>query len=190
MARIVIIVGHALSGTYCGALAEAYLRGAEGAGHEVSLFNTASMKFDPVLRGAYRTLQPLEPDLAAARSAIQAADHMVLIFPLWLGTLPAIFKGFLERIIQPDIFEPAKTGKFVTPWKGKSARVVITMGMPGFIYRWYFGAHALKMLKRNILGFLGVAPIRSTLLGNVEGVSNERRARWLADMEVLGRTAR
>ena len=124
MARIVIIVGHALPGTYCGALAEAYMRGAESAGHQVSLFNTASMTFDPILRGGYRSLQALEPDLAAARTAIQAADHMVIIFPLWLGTLPAIFKGFLERVIQPDIFEPAKTGKFATPWKGKSARIV------------------------------------------------------------------
>lgn len=190
MTRIVIIVGHARSGTYCGALAEAYMRGAESAGHDVSLFNTASMTFDPVLRGAYRALQPLEPDLEAARSAILAADHMVLIFPLWLGTLPAIFKGFLERVIQPDIFEPAKTGKFVTPWKGKSARIVITMGMPSFIYRWYFGAHALKMLKRHILGFLGVAPIRSRLLGNIEGVAKECRTRWFADMEALGRAAR
>jgi putative NADPH-quinone reductase len=190
MARIVIIVGHSLRGTYCEALAEAYERGAESARHEVSLFNTATMTFDPVLRGGYRSLQPLEPDLAVARTDIQAASHMVLIFPLWLGTLPAIFKGFLERVIQPDIFQSAKTGKFPTPWKGKSARVVITMGMPGFVYRWYYGAHALKMLKRNILAFVGIAPIRSTIHGMIEGVSQERRQRWLADMEVLGRAAR
>lgn len=188
MARIVIIVGHALTGTYCEALAEAYKRGAESSGHQVSLFNTATMTFDPILRGAYRTLQPLEPDLAAAHAAIDASDHLVLIFPLWMGTLPAILKGFIERVIQPDIFEPARTGKFTTPWKGKSARVVITMGMPAFIYRWYYGAHALKMLKRNILGFIGVAPVRSTLFGSIEGVSPERRAAWLADMEALGRS--
>jgi putative NADPH-quinone reductase len=148
------------------------------------------MTCDPVLRGGYRTLQPLEPDLAAAHAAIHAADHLVLIFPLWMGTLPAIFKGFLERVIQPDIFEPAKTGKFVTPWKGKSARIVITMGMPALVYRWYFGAYALKMLKRNILGFGGVRPIRSTILGSIEAVSPERRARWLADMEAFGRSRR
>ncbi len=190
MARIVIVVGHALSGTYCEALAEAYKRGAESTGHEVTLFNTATMTFDPVLRGAYRTLQPLEPDLAAAHAAITAADHLVLIFPLWLGTLPAIFKGFLERVIQPEIFEAGKTGKFVTPWKGKSARVVITMGMPALAYRWYFGAHALKMLKHHILGFLGVAPIRSTLFGSIAVVTPERRTRWLSDIEALGRTGR
>lgn len=190
MARVVVIVGHARRETYCDALAEAYVRGAEAAGHEVVAFHTASMAFDPILRGAYRELQPLEPDLAQAHDAIAAADHLVLIFPLWLGTMPAIFKGFLERVLQPEIFQPARAGKFVTPWKGKSARIVITMGMPAFIYRWYFGAHALKTLKHHILGFIGVAPIRSTLLGTIEGVSTQRRQRWLADMEALGRAAR
>ncbi len=189
MAQIAVVVGHARRETYCDALAAAYQRGAEAAGHEVAIFHTASMAFDPILRGAYRELQPLEPDLVRAHDALAACDHMVLIFPLWLGTMPAIFKGFLERIVQPDIFEPAKAGKFVTPWKGKSARIVITMGMPAFIYRWYFGAHALKTLKRHILGFIGVAPIRSTLLGNIEGVSTQRRQGWLADMEALGRAA-
>lgn len=190
MARIAIIVGHSMTGTYCEALAEAYRRGAVEARHQTALINTATLAFDPVLRGGYRALQPLEPDLAAARDAIAAADHLVLIFPLWLGTLPAIFKGFLERVIQPDIFEPAKTGQFVTPWKGKSVRIVMTMGMPGFIYRWYYGAHALKMLKRNILSFLGAGPIRSTIYGSVESVSQERRTRWLNDIEALGRQAK
>lgn len=190
MARIAIIVGHSMAGTYCEALAEAYRRGAIEAGHQTALINTATMSFDPVLRGGYRELQPLEPDLVAAHDAILAADHLVLIFPLWLGTLPAIFKGFLERVIQPDVFEPARAGQFVTPWKGKSVRIVMTMGMPGFIYRWYFGAYALKMLKRNVLSFLGAGPIRSTIHGSVESVSQERRTRWLAEMEDLGRHAR
>ncbi len=189
MTQIVVVVGHAQLGTYCEALAEAYRRGAEASGHQVTVCNTAMMKFDPILRGGYRELQPLEPDLAAVRAAILASDHLVFIFPLWLGTLPAIFKGFLERVIQPDIFEPARTGKFVTPWKGKSARIVMTMGMPGFIYRWYYGAYALKMLKRNILAFVGVKPIRSSILGMVQGVSAEQRDRWLYDMEQLGRGA-
>ncbi len=52
---------------------------------------------------------------------------------------------------------------------GKSACVVITMGMPAFIYRWYFGAHGLKNLKRNILGFCGVGPIKDTLIGMWRG---------------------
>jgi putative NADPH-quinone reductase len=189
MARIVIVVGHARTGTYCDALGEAYRRGAESGRHEAKLFATAGMSFDPVLREGFAKVQPLEPDLEAAHAAMLAADHLVLIFPLWLGTLPAILKGFLERVLQPDLVEPAKAGKFVKLLRGKSARVIVTMGMPGLVYRWWFGAHALKMLRRNILGFMGVRPVCSTIYGFIEGVGAERRRRWLAEVEAMGRRA-
>ena len=72
---------------------------------------------------------------------------------------------------------------------GKSARIIMTMGMPALVYRWYFGGHALKMMRRNILGFIGMAPVRSTLFGGIETVSDEQRRRWLAEAAALGRTA-
>ena len=189
MSRIVIIVGHARTGTYCEALGEAYKRGAESAGHTAEMFVTARLVFDPILHEGFERVQALEPDLQAAHDALFAADHLVIIFPLWLGTLPAILKGFLERVLQPDLQPHAKSGKFTKPLAGKSARIVVTMGMPGLVYRWWFGAHALKMLERNILGFVGVAPVRSTLFGYVEGVGAEGRAQWLQEMEDLGRGA-
>ena len=175
MARIVIIVGHAKKDTYCEALAEAYRRGAVEGGHQATLFVTSKMTFDPILHEGFAKIQPLERDLQIAHDAIMEADHLVFIFPLWLGTLPAIFKGFLERVLQPDLVEPSKNGKFAKILKGKSARIMMTMGMPGFIYRWYFGAFALRMLKRNILGFVGVSPIRSTIHGMIEAVTQEKR---------------
>jgi NAD(P)H dehydrogenase (quinone) len=132
MARIAIIVGHARKGSYCEALGQAYWRGARAAGHDATLFVTSAMTFDPVLHEAFERVQPLEPDLQSAHNAILAADHLVIIFPLWLGTLPAILKGFLERVLQPDLVEPAKQGKFVKILRGKSARIIVTMGMPGF----------------------------------------------------------
>lgn len=190
MSKIVIVVGHVRPGTYCEALGEAYAKGARAAGHDVALYNTSEMKFDPVLRGAYEEIQPLEPDLVAAHDSLFAADHMVLVFPLWLGTMPAILKGFLERIVQPDIIGPAKEGRFEQIFKGKSARIIVTMGMPGLIYRWWFGTHALSVLKRNILGFLGVSPIATTIHGSIEAVDDARRHRWLEEAEALGRDGR
>jgi NAD(P)H dehydrogenase (quinone) len=124
-----------------------------------------------------------------ANGAIMGADHLVFVFPLWLGTLPAIFKGFLERVLQPDLVEPSKSGKFVKILKGKSARVMMTMGMPGFAYRWCFGAYALRMFKRNMLGFVGVSPVRSTIRGMIEAAGQEKRRSWLADAEAMGRRA-
>jgi NAD(P)H dehydrogenase (quinone) len=187
MARIAILVGHVKAGSFCEALGESYARGAAAAGHETQLFVTGKMTFDPILHECFDRVQTLEPDLQRAHDALLAADHLVFIFPLWMGTLPAILKGFLERVFQPEMVEASRKKKFVRLLKGTSARVIITMGMPAFVYRWWFGAHALKMLKHNILRFMGVWPIRSTIYGNIEGVGTERRVRWLKQVEVMGR---
>lgn len=188
MTRIMIVVGHAEQNTFCEALGRAYERGARTAGHHVDFFDLSRMNFDAILRGGYHKLQPLEPDLETARAALWECDHVVILFPLWLGDMPAILKGFFERVMQPSLLQkvaegPAASWKF---FQNKSARVVITMGMPGFIYRLWFGAHALKLLKRNILHFVGINPVRDIILGGVTSVTPERRKQWLAEMEQLG----
>ena len=75
-------------------------------------------------------------------------------------------------------------------FKGKSARVIMTMGMPGWFYRLYYGAHALKLLKRNILHFIGISPVRSTIYGMIEAVSDDTRKEWLTEVEAMGHQAR
>ena len=74
--------------------------------------------------------------------------------------------------------------------KGKTARIIVTMGMPALVYRWYFGAHSLKSLERNILGFSGIGPIKESLFGMVEGVGDAKRQKWLTKMRSLGSLAR
>lgn len=69
---------------------------------------------------------------------------------------------------------------------GKTARIVVTMGMPALIYRWYFGAHSLKSLERNILKLSGIGPIKESLIGMVDGSDNESRRKWLEKMSALG----
>jgi putative NADPH-quinone reductase len=192
LARIAIIVGHARRDTYCESLATAYRRGAEAGGHMAEFFVLSRMSFDPILHDGFNSVQPLEPDLQAAQDAIGRADHLVLIFPLWMGTLPAILKGFLERILQPGfaIDRDERDAGYRPLLKGKSARVIITMGMPATVYRWWFGAHELKALKRNILGFVGIGPVRSTIFGMVGISTDGTRRRWLDQVEALGRAAR
>jgi putative NADPH-quinone reductase len=192
MAKIAIVVGHPQRDSYCAALGQAYLRGAASGGHEAKLFMLAEMSFDPILREGYRRLQPLEPDLVAARAAFLACEHVVFVFPLWCGDMPAIMKGFIERLMQPDLLAiQASAGK--ESWKvfkGKSARVIMTMGMPGWFYRWYYGAHALKLLRRNILHFTGIKPVRSTIYGLITAVSDDTRKQWLREVEALGHQGR
>ena len=80
--------------------------------------------------------------------------------------------------------------RWKTALKGRSSRIVITMGMPAFVYRWYFGAHSLKSLKRSILSLVGIGPNRHTLIGMIEGLRDGKRAAWIDAMRHLGQRAR
>lgn len=191
MARITVIVGQPKQTSFCAALGEAYRRGAEAAGHECRLFVLGHMRFDPILHEGFDAKQALEPDLAEAQAAMLWAEHLVVIFPLWFGSLPALLKGFIERVFEVGVFiakNPAATG-YSPLMKGRSAHIVMTMGMPSLVYRFIFGAHALKMLKRNILGFVGYGPVRTTLYGRVEAAGGAQRAGWLHEIEALGKSA-
>ena len=190
MAKIFVLVGHARKNTFCEALAQSYCEGARYGGHSVSCFVTSRMDFEPILHEGFERVQPLEDDLRAAHDALLAADHIVIVFPLWLGTLPAILKGFLERVLQPELVLSSKAHTFPKLLKGKSVRIIVTMGMPALIYRIWFRAYALKMLKRNILGFLGAGPIHSKIFGSIERIGPKGRTRLLAQMETLGRRSK
>lgn len=191
MAKIMVVVGHPQHNTFCGALAKAYAEGALSAGHNAQVFQLSQMNFDPILREGYRKEQPFEPDLQGAYGALKACDHLVIIFPLWCGDMPALLKGFIERILQPDLIAREKTENAMN-WNifpGKTARVVMTMGMPVSVYRWFYRGHALKLLKRNILNFIGIKPVSDTLYGMIATSKPEQRERWLEEMRALGARA-
>jgi NAD(P)H dehydrogenase (quinone) len=191
MRTVMVVVGHPQQNTFCEALGKAYAEGAAGAGHEAKLFLLSQMRFDPILREGYRQEQPLEPELKDAYAALSACDHLVIVFPLWCGDMPALLKGFIERILQPDLIARQNTERAMN-WHifdNKSARIVMTMAMPVSIYRWFYRGHALKLLKRNILHFIGIRPVRHTLYGMIATSKPEQRARWLDDMRELGRRA-
>ncbi|WP_417318467.1 NAD(P)H-dependent oxidoreductase [Emcibacter sp.] len=188
--KILIIDGHPDpdEARLCHALAKAYWDGAREGGHEVRDIEVARFDF-PILQSLqdYYHGEPC-PSIHNAQKDIEWADHIVIIFPLWMGGMPALLKGFLEQVLRPGFAYEAKEGGF--PGKllhDKSARIIVTMGMPAFAYRWFFMAHSLKNLKRNILKFCGINPVRDTLFGMVEAVSDEKRKGWIEKMRDMGR---
>jgi putative NADPH-quinone reductase len=190
--RIVIVQGHPDpgGGRYGHALAQAYVEGATAAGHEVEILPVAEFDF-PLIRtkSDFDGGQPPEI-IQRCQQAITRADHLVIIHPLWLGSMPALLKGFLEQVFRPGFAfarpeSPGRPGRKLL--KGKSARVIVTMGMPGLAYRWFYGAHAVKSLERNILAFTGFGPIHRTLIGMVEARKDAGRKKRLAEVRRLGK---
>jgi len=192
MTRIAIIQGHPTSGGghFCHALADAYAEGAFAGGHQVRFIAVADLDF-PLLRSKedWDHANP-PPAIAEAQRTLAWAEHVVVIHPLWLGGMPALLKGFLEQALRPAFMSGGAGASWKRALKGRSSRIVITMGMPAFAYRWYFGAHGLRSLKRSILSMVGIGPNRHTLIGMIEGMSDARRAAWIETMRRLGRRAR
>ena len=194
MKRLAIIQGHPdpAGNHFCHALAQAYREGAETAGHEVRLVEVAKLDF-PLLRSQQDFDHGQTPEaLHPAQEAIEWAEHLLILYPLWLGDLPALLKGFLEQVLRPG-FAFTRTAPDKPARKrltGRSARVVVTMGMPALVYRGFYRAHSLRNLQRNVLKFCGIAPVRNSLIGLVEADDGRRRAKWLVKMRGLGKAAK
>jgi putative NADPH-quinone reductase len=186
--RIAIIQGHPdpTGGHLLHALADAYAQAAIGAGHEIRRIEVAKLDFPLLRTQADFETGALPPALEQPRQDMRWAEHWVFLFPLWHGTMPALLKGFLEHIFRPGFAMQYKEGGF--PKKllaGRSARIVVTMGMPVLLYRWYFGAFGLRAFERSILRFAGIRPVRESLFG-LTFSDDRKRARWIEAMRRHG----
>jgi len=194
-ARILIVQGHPDIGRMhmCRALAHAYAEGATAAGHEVELVEPARLVF-PLLSSAaeWRHGSP-PPRLVAAQESMRRANHLVLLYPLWLGDMPAVLKGFLEQVVRPGFaLAPARAGGRLFGdglLRGRSARLVVSTTMAAPMYRWLHGAHSLKLVRRSILGPAGIAPMRSTVVGGAGRLNEAEIERWRERVRALGRRA-
>ena len=190
--KVLIILAHPRKNSLCAALAAAYRRGAVVAGAELRELLLPDMQFDPLVRTPRPEEQPLEDDLKAAQEAILWAEHLVLVYPTWWGTYPALLKGFIDRVFTSGVaFRYRKD----SPWwdrllTGRSGHIITTMDAPPLYDRMVNRWPGINGLKRAVLHFCGVKPVRVTALGPVRGSSQARRDAWIRRVEALGRRLR
>jgi putative NADPH-quinone reductase len=182
--RIAIIQGHPdREGNHLlHALADAYVDGAMFSGHEVKCIEVAKLGF-PLLRTQAEFESGAMPtSLVQSSEDMRWAQHWVILFPLWHGTMPALLKGFLEHFFRPGFAMEYRDKGFPKRLPaGRSARVVVTMGLPVMFYRWYFGAYGLRSFERSMLRFAGIKPIRESLFG-LAFSDDRKRSHWIKAM--------
>ena len=186
--RIAILQGHPdASGNHLlNAMADAYAAGATSSGHEVRRIDVAKLDFPLLRTQAEFESGELPPALVQARDDMRWAEHWVFLFPLWHGTMPALLKGLLEHIFRPGFAMEYRERQFPKRLlAGRSARVVVTMGMPVMLYRLYFGAFGVRAFERSMLGFAGIKPIRESIYG-LTFADEKKRLRWIEDMRKYG----
>ncbi len=192
MKKIFLLLGHPDKSGICGALADAYERGARAAGHSVERINIGDMEFDPVLHRGYRIRQELEPDLQKFQALLGQADHFVIVHPIWWVGMPAVLKGLFDRAWLPGSafrYMKMRSGKHTVFWhrmyRGKSARIIVTSGTAPWLIRFLPG-NVNAQLKWGILWFAGFS-VRTTWFGPAENIPDARRAYWLQRVRELGR---
>lgn len=188
MKNILIINGHPYKESLNFGLAEAYKKGALASGYQLEEIVIADLNFNPNLKYGYQKRMELEPDLLDAWEKIKRADHMVWVHPVWWGGLPAITKGFIDRLFLPGFtFKPRENSvwwdKLLT---GKTARIIATMDQPGWYYRWINHEPSVHQLKKGTLEFCGVKPVKVSYIGIVKTATEKQRAKWLTQVKQLG----
>lgn len=186
--NILIINGHPDKESYNFALSSAYKTGAEAAGANCQEILIRELDFDPNLRFGYRKRTHLEPDLLAAQKKLKWADHIVWVYPVWWGSVPAIMKGFLDRVLLPGFAFKKREGSL---WwdkylRGKTSRIICTLDQPAWYYRWFNRGPSHHAMTRLTLHFIGIGRVRITAIGPLRLSTDAYREKWLRRVEKLG----
>ncbi len=177
MRKIFVLLGHPDSDSMCCQFADSYAKGARASGYEVRRTNLGDMKFDPILHKGYKVIQELEPDLKKFQEDVRWCDHLVIIYPSWWSTMPALLKGLFDRVWLPGFafkFLPSGIG-----WrkllKGRTGRVFVTSDAHPLFARFLFGDNTNE-IQDGILWFAGIAT-HMKKVGPVKNISPEKRAK-------------
>ncbi|MFD1605557.1 NAD(P)H-dependent oxidoreductase [Flavobacterium artemisiae] len=188
--NILLILGHPSQNSFCNALLNAYKKGAERTGANVKTIYISQLKFDVNLADGYKfgETKPLEDDLIHSQELIKWADHVVLAYPNWWGFMPAVTKGFIDRIFIPGFAFKHHSGKIFPEklLKGKSLRLLITMDTPKWWFYLIYRASQYQILKDIVFGYVGFDPIKFSTFGFMRKSTEKQRTKWLAKVEKLG----
>ena len=187
--KIVIINGHPDKESFNFALSEAYKSGVLASGATLREINIRELSFNPNLQFGYRKRTTLEPDLLSAQEMIKWADHLVWVYPVWWGSVPAIMKGFIDRVFIPGFAFKKREGslwwdKYLT---SKTARLICTLDQPTWYYKWFNGSPSHTAMKKLTLQFVGVKKVRITAIGPIRLSKDAYRDKWLKKIEKLGK---
>ncbi len=186
--KILVLLGHPSTDTFSGSLADSYQAGAEDAGHEVTRVNLSELNFDPILHKGYKEIQELEPDLVELQDKIKQADHLVIVYPNWWCTMPALLKGLFDRFWLPGFafnFDK-ETKRLVKRLSGKTGRVIIVAGTHSPFKTWWKFGDFTNEIQHGILGFAGIET-KVSAYGPCEKVGDTCKHGWLKEIENLGR---
>lgn len=125
-----------------------------------------------------------EQTLSYARR-LQNAEHLVLIFPIWWEVMPALMKGFIDKLIFPGIaYGYTKRGMMRTTLTNlQRVTIITTMNTPNFIYRFIFGNALKGALVMGTFRKIGCKNVKWISLTKVKSSTAAKREKWLRNIK-------
>jgi putative NADPH-quinone reductase len=155
--KVLVVRAHPLEDSFNGALLERTLAGLQRAGHVTDLVDLYADDFDPRLRAderrTYHDAASVPAEIAPYAARLRAAEALVLVFPVWCFGVPAILKGFFDRVLRPGVaFE--YENNVVRPRLQNIRRLaaVTTYGRPRWMV-WYVGNLPRRQVTRYVRWF-------------------------------------
>ncbi len=188
MRKVLIINGHPDKESFCHQLALSYQKGVASTDTTCELINLIDLEFSPILKYGYRLVSELEPDLVMMQQKIKEAHRITFVYPTWWSMAPALLKGFIDRTFLPGFAFKYKPNSVL--WdkllKDKTARLIVTMDAPVWYYQLINRRAGDIAMKKGVLEFCGIKPVKINSFGNVKNSSANKREKWLKQVERLG----
>jgi NAD(P)H dehydrogenase (quinone) len=190
--KAAIIFNHPYEGSYCSAILQSVTTGLNRAGHTVDLFHLDNDEFDPVMRAkdlkAFKDGAPCDPKVIAYRERLSEVDHLIFIFPVWWELMPAMTKGFIDKVIFPGVaYDYDHSGRYPKMIKRfhkiQSITLITTMNTPSLVYRLVFGNAIKRALFAGTFWKLGYKNRKWISFNMVKFVKEEKRIKWLEKLE-------
>ena len=188
--RTLIVFNHPYKGSYCNALLQSVINGLKKAQNEVDVIYLDKEDFNPVMTAAdlkaFRDKQPIDPKVLEYKQRLEKADSLVFIFPIWWELMPALTKGFIDKVMFPGLAYDY-TNKANTRMKPllniKKITLITTMNTPKWLYCLLFGNAIKKALLLGTFFKMGYRNLKWISYNQVKMVTSEKRTQWLNKLE-------
>lgn len=196
--RVLVVFNHPYEGSFCNALLNSVMNGLTSANHDIDLIHLDKDNFDPVMRAKdlqafalartepEKAQQRLDPQVLQYKQRIEQADHIVFLFPIWWELMPALMKGFIDKVIFPGIayqYKDTGLGMYSLLDNLKGVTMITTMNTPSFAYRLLFGNAIKKAMLLGTFWKIGVKNRKWINYAQVKPASDKKRSRWLNELE-------
>ncbi|MFA9187279.1 NAD(P)H-dependent oxidoreductase [Flavobacterium sp. FBOR7N2.3] len=189
--KVVIVFNHPYDGSFCNAILKSVTNGLTKSNHEIDLIHLDKDNFNPVMTAGdlkgFRDKSPIDPKVIEYNERIENADHLVFIFPIWWELMPAMTKGFVDKVIFPGVaydYTNASNTRMKPLWGNiKGVTMITTMNTPNYLYWLIFGNAIKKAMLLGTFWKIGFKNRKWISYNKVKMVSLQKRINWLTKLE-------